>query len=153
MSRDFSQFLVRGSHPLFNTLLQKVMQLLPGLRQTHAGDGPSRGGPVVFHGNRLGPATLLPHLSDPTHIFAGRTISGVGNLPLEFSPMSSPSDHTIASRSPPTPHMCGYATARTRLVAIAASAALPPSRRTFRPISEARVSGEQTAACSKCATG
>src|SRR5262249_7049675 len=73
------------------------------------------------------------------------SVAAAGSAPLELSPAISPSTHTIAKRSPPTPHMCGYATASARFVAIAASAALPPSRRTSSPTFDARVSGEHTA--------
>ena len=55
-----------------------------------------------------------------------------------------PSGRTRANRSPPIPHMCWVVTASTALVAIAASAALPPERRTATPADDARWSTEHT---------
>src|SRR5262249_13622317 len=102
------------------------------------------------------PAGAPGTVAEPTPRNGTSPASGgvaAGKRPLELSPASSPSTHTMARRSPPTPHMWGYATARARLVAIAASAALPPSRRTSSPIRDARVSGEQTAWRAKRGTG
>src|SRR5207237_920189 len=69
-----------------------------------------------------------------------------GALPLELTARVSPSGRcTRAKRSPPTPHMCGYATARTVAARSAASTALPPSSNRSAPARVASSCGEALA--------
>ena len=61
-----------------------------------------------------------------------------GAGPAASMPSSPPEgSRTIANRSPPMPVACGSVTHRTAAAQIAASTALPPSRRTSRPASVA----------------
>jgi hypothetical protein len=55
--------------------------------------------------------------------------------------------------SPPTPHMAGCVTASTALVAIAASAAVPPARSTSTPASVAHGWQDETMPSRPSATG
>src|SRR5439155_1403381 len=48
-------------------------------------------------------AELMPRSGTPS----GGSAAAAGSRPLELSPASAPSAHTMARRSPPTPHMCG----------------------------------------------
>src|SRR5439155_4840274 len=68
---------------------------------------------------------------------ARATASGsaeAGARPLDPTARVSPSGRcTRAKRSPPTPHMCGYATAKTVAARSAASTALPPSSNAAAP--------------------
>ena len=58
----------------------------------------------------------------------------VGERPLELIASISPSARcTSANRSPPTPHMWGYATARVTAAWIAASMAVPPRSKAAAP--------------------
>src|SRR5438093_462307 len=66
------------------------------------------------------------------------SLAPAGRRPLELRPDSSPSVHTIANRSPPSPHICGYTTASTRFAATAASTAFPPEVSTASPADDAR---------------
>ena len=60
---------------------------------------------------------------------------------------------TSANRSPPMPHMCCVVTARTALVAMAASAADPPARSMATPAPEATWSTEHTIPPAACSVG
>ena len=65
-----------------------------------------------------------------------------GAAPLAFSTTVRPSGSWIsAKRSPPTPHMCGYTTARVVAAASAASTALPPLSKASSPAAVASTCG------------
>src|SRR5258708_623380 len=75
-----------------------------------------------------------------------RTASMVASSPERPAPISptgavAPAGQTIAIRSPPIDVMCGYTTQRTAFAAITASTALPPSRSTCAPTSDAVLCG------------
>src|SRR5712664_2292508 len=75
-----------------------------------------------------------------------RTASMVASSPERPAPISptgaiAPAGQTIAIRSPPIDVMCGYTTQRTAFAAMTASTALPPSRSTCAPASDAVLCG------------
>ena len=99
---------------------------------TQPGTVPARTSPRI--GMAVRPSARIAAASDPAPAW-----------PIEVSAAgSSPPSWTSANRSPPIPHMCWVVTASTALVAMAASAALPPARRMPTPADDARWSTEHT---------